>query len=365
MSGTLVNTDSRPQSELRPSGTSFAGLVGVELRRLWWRRLTKAVLAGVVLFVLAMVYNSYNSSTPERLAQQLDNYKIMLEDSKRQAAQMEDQKDRLPQMIKECQDAQQQERDRSGDQSLDIGCTSIGEVRTPTMEDMGIVVPLAETITVSAMPPLAAILTFLLLVLMGSFVAAEFTTGSMGNWLTFKPRRVHVAASKVVAAGLGAMAIASASVVLLVVGARMVATVNRPGSDLQLPEPPSLGEPLWQLVARAVLVALFAGVVGAALGLLIRHTAAVVGVLLGYVVLVEGIAVNALFQGNLVPWAVVPNMNAFLEKGYKYTAETCSADRCTYAEQTLSYTHGWVYLLVLGSLVVAAAVVTFRRRDVI
>jgi ABC-2 type transport system permease protein len=361
MSDTLVSTDSRPRSELRPSGTSFAGLVGVELRRLWWRRLTKAVIAGVVLFVVAMVYNAYNSSTPERLAQQLDNYKIMLEDSKRQAEQTKEQ---LPQMIKDCQDAQQQERDRSGDQSLDFGCSTMGEVHTPTMEDMGIVVPVAETITVSAMPPLAAVLTFLLLLLMGSFVAAEFTTGSMGNWLTFKPRRMQVAASKVVAAGIGAVAIGSVAVGLLVVGARMVATINRPGSDLQLPEPPSPGEPLGQLAVRAVLVALFAGVVGAALGLLIRHTAAVIGTLLGYLVLVEGVAVHTLFQGNLVPWAVVPNLNAFLEKGYVYPAETCTADRCTYAEQTLSYTHGWVYLLVLGSLVLAAAVVAFRRRDV-
>jgi ABC-2 type transport system permease protein len=361
MSETLVSPDARPRTELRPKGTSFAGLVGVELRRLWWRRLTKVVLAGVVLFVIAMVYNAYNSSTPERLAQQLDNYTVMVEDSKRQAEQMKDQ---LPQMIKDCQEAQQQERDRSGDQSIDFGCSTIGTVQTPTMEEMGIVVPVADTITVTAMEPLVSLLAFLVLILMGSFVAAEFTTGSMGNWLTFKPRRIQVAASKLLAATLGATAIASLAVGLLTIGARMVATVNRPGSDVQLPEPPPLAESLGQLVLRAVVVVMLAGALGAALGLLIRHTAAVVGVLLGYVVLVEGIAVHALLQGRLTPWAIVPNTYAFLRKGYEYMAETCASDRCTYAPHTVSYTHGWVYLLVLGAVAVGLGVAVFRRRDV-
>lgn len=356
-----VSPDSRPRADLRPSGTSFAGLVGVELRRLWWRRLTKAVLAGATLFVLTMVYNAYTSSTPERLAQQLDTYRIMVEDSRRQAEQM---KDELPQLVKDCEEQQRLERERAGDESIDYGCASIGSVHTPTMEEMGIVVPIADTITATAMEPLVSVLAFLVLILMGSFVAAELTTGSMATWLTFKPRRVQVGASKLLAAALGATAIAALAVGLLVLGARMVATLNRPGSDLQLPEPPPLAESLGQLALRAVVIVMLAGVLGAALGLLIRHTAAVVGSLLGYVVLVEGIAVNALLQGRLTPWAVVPNAYAFLRKGYEYMAETCTPQRCTYATQTVSFTHGWVYLVVVGVLAVALALAVFRRRDV-
>ena len=361
MSGTVTSSGPRPRTELRPTGTSFVGLVGIEVRRLWWRRLTKAVLAGVVLFVLAMVYNAYNSSTPERLAQQLDDYSIMVEENKRQAEQMKDQ---LPQMIKDCVEQQALERERSDDPSIDFGCSTIGTFQTPTLEDMGIVVPIADTITESAMEPLVSVLGFLVLILMGSFVAAEFTTGSMGNWLTFKPRRVQVAASKLVAAALGATLLAAGAVALLALGARMVATLNRPGSDLQLPDPPPLDESLGQLVLRAVVLVLAAGVLGAALGLLIRHTAAVVGVLLGYVVLVEGFAVHALLQGRLTPFAVVPNAFAFLEKGYPYTAQKCTPEGCTFAEQTVSYTHGWVYLLVLAVIAVVVSVASFRRRDV-
>jgi len=64
MSETLVSPDSRPRTERRPRGTSFAGLVGVELRRLWWRRLTRVAVVAVVLFIGASVYNAYSESSP-------------------------------------------------------------------------------------------------------------------------------------------------------------------------------------------------------------------------------------------------------------------------------------------------------------
>ena len=84
MSHTLITPDSQAKSHTRPKGTSFLGLVGVELRRLWWRRLTKAVLVGVVAFTGLMVYNVYNQSSPETLAQRLDDYRAMVADAERQ-----------------------------------------------------------------------------------------------------------------------------------------------------------------------------------------------------------------------------------------------------------------------------------------
>ena len=348
MSGTVTSSGPRPRTELRPTGTSFVGLVGIELRRLWWRRLTKAVLAGVVLFVLAMVYNAYNSSTPERLAQQLDDYSIMVEENKRQAEQMKDQ---LPQMIKDCEEQQALERERSDDPSIDFGCSTIGTFQTPTLEDMGIVVPIADTITESAMEPLVSVLGFLALILMGSFVAAEFTTGSMGNWLTFKPRRVQVAASKLVAAALGATLLAAGAVALLALGARMVATLNRPGSDLQLPDPPPLDESLGQLVLRAVVLVLAARCARAqpsasSSGTPPQSSASV----LGYVVRRRGVRrARASLQGRLTPFAVVPNaLTPSSSRGTPTRRRRAPPTGATYAEQTVSYTHGWVYLLVLA-----------------
>ena len=344
---TLISPDARPRSEVRPHGTSFAGLVGVELRRLWWRRLTKAALVAVVVFMGAAVYNAYNASAPERLAQQIDEYTIMVEQT--------------PRMIEECKTQQAQERDRSGDPTIDFGCD---EQKAPTLEEMGLVLPLADTISEGIAKVSALLLAFIALLLGASLVGAEFSTGSMGTWLTFEPRRLRAGASKLVAAAAGGTALAVLGLVLANLGARMVSVVNRPGDDLVLPAPPALDEPLAVLGLRVLALSVGAGLIGASLGLLLRHTAAIIGVVLGFAVVVEGIAVQAFFQGRLQKWSVLRNMEAFIEKGTTYYAESCTGSSCDYAPQTLTYTHGWVFLLCVVTVVVLAGLVSFRRRDV-
>ena len=365
MSHTLITPDSQAKSHTRPKGTSFLGLVGVELRRLWWRRLTKAVLVGVVAFTGLMVYNVYNQSSPETLAQRLDEYQSMVADAERQKQDIEAN---LPAMIADCRQQEAAERERQNNTSIDFGCEQIGEVHVPTMEDIGISLPIADTITAELVPYATFAYAFLVLLLMGSFVAAEFSTGALGNWLTFKPQRVRVALSKLAAAGVGGALAAGLGLGLLVLGARMVATINRPDSDLRLPTPPPLEDSVAQLLLRAVLVVVAAGLMGAALAFLLRHTAGLVGLLLGYLVVVEFIAIQAFLGGRLNPWAITPNASAFLNKGYEYVAETCTSVEgnrsCTFGTQELSYTHGWIYLLVLVLGVGAAAVLVFRRRDV-
>ena len=46
------------------------------------------------------------------------------------------------------------------------------------------------------------------------------------------------------------------------------------------------------------------------------------------------------------------------------SSTACGPDGCQGAQHTLGYTHGWVYLLVLSVVGVAAALAVFRRRDV-
>ncbi len=348
MSNTLVSPDSRPRTDRRPQGTSLAGLVGVELRRLWWRRLTKVAVVAVVLFTGASVYNAYSQSSPERIAQQLDEYRILQQQA--------------PRIAEECRQQQAVERDRSGDQSIDFGCDEQGQ--TPTLEQMGLALPVADTITDGIARTSSLLLAFVALLLGASFVGAEFSTGSMGLWLTFQPRRLRVASTKLVAAAVGGAAVAVLCLVLTNLGARMVAVVNRPGSDLDLPPVPALGEPLVVLGLRIVALALGAGIVGAALGLVLRHTAAVVGVVLGFAVVVEGIVMQAFLQGRLQRWSVLKNIEAFIERGTSYFAETCGPTSCEFTQQTLSYTHGWVFLSSVLLLVVLVGLVAFRRRDV-
>jgi ABC-2 type transport system permease protein len=361
MSETLVPSDSRPRTQRRPSGTSFAGLVGVELRRLWWRRLTKVAVVALVLFTGAAVYNAYSSSTPERLAQQLDDYKALVADTKRQQAEFKEQQ---PQMLAQCRQDQAAERERSGDQSIDFGCESIIGPTEPTLEQFGLVPPVADVITAGITTSAAYLVAFLAFVLGASAVGAEFTTGSLGSWLTFQPRRVKVAATKLAAVAVGGAALAATFALLTNLGARMIAVVNRPDEDLVLPQPATATDSVAQLLLRVGALAMLAAVVGAALALVLRYTAGVVGLLLAYAVGIEMIAAQAFLQGRLKPWTIGTNVEAFLGKGTTYTAESCAGSTCTFSQQTLSYTHSWVFLLVLGAALTLVGVLTFRRRDV-
>lgn len=144
----------------------------------------------------------------------------------------------------------------------------------------------------------------------------------------------------------------------------MVGILNRPDSDLQLPILTDLGEPLSHVLLRHVGLIMAAGVVGAALAFLLRNTGAVVGMAIGFVVVVEGIVAQGLARGKLSPWLPATNITGFLERGTTYTAEKCSAGRCDYSMVPLSYTHSWVYLSVLGLALAALAMLVFRRRDV-
>lgn len=362
MTGTATVPGSRSRAELRPTGTRFPALVAVELRRLWWRRLTKAVIIGVLAFVGVSTYSAYVASTPEALAQRLEQYATIQADMERQKQEMAGQ---LPQLVERCREDQTAERARSGDATVDFGCDRISDqFQPPTLEQMGILPPVADTITATTLTTGVFVFAFLALLLMGSYVGAEFSTGAMGNWLTFQPRRVRVALSKLVAAVLGSAVVAALGIALTNLGARAIATVNRTGSDLALPDPPALASSVPELMLRCIGLAVFAGVLGAALGLVLRHTAAIIGGVLGWLVVVEGIAVNNFLQGRLHPWAVLPNANAFINKGATYVAESCSAASCQYSERTLTYTHGWVYLLVVGVSAAVVAVLVFRRRDV-
>ncbi|MGO4598852.1 ABC transporter permease subunit [Terrabacter sp. 2RAF25] len=361
MSETLLPSDERPRTQRRPSGTSFAGLVGVELRRLWWRRLTKVAVVALVLFTGAAVYNAYSSSTPERLAQQLDDYKALVADTKRQQA---DFKEQLPQMLAQCRQDQAAERQRSGDQSVDFGCDSIAGPTEPTLEQFGLVPPVADVITAGIATSAAYLVAFLAFVLGASAIGAEFTTGSMGNWLTFQPRRTRVALTKLAAVALGGAALAVVFALLTNLGARMIAVVNRPGEELVLPEPATATDSVPQLLLRVGAVAVLAGICGAALALVLRYTAGVVGVLLAYAVGVELIAAQAFLQGRLKPWTVGTNVEAFLGKGTTYFAERCEGSTCSFASQSLSYTHSWIFLLVVGLALTVVGVLTFHRRDV-
>ncbi|MDN5797773.1 MAG: ABC transporter permease subunit [Intrasporangium sp.] len=329
-----------------PTGTSAARLVAVELRRLWWRRLTKALLVLAVLFTGMTVYGTYQATSSANLEQQLRDYQ-------QTSAQ-------FPEMLRDCQRAQAEAR-QSGDADADLGCS---EMTPPTPQDLGLESPQAGALTVSLSATNAALYAFLALVLGASFVGAEFSSGSLGTWLTFEPRRHRVAASKLVAAAAGGAAIAALGLALTVLGAWVVSQVNRPDPALQLPTATGPGDSVTQMLLRCLLVGVIAAVAGVALALLVRNTGAVVAIVLGYSIVVEGIIAQGLGRGGLVPWLPLKNLEAFIQRGTTYFTEQCTAEGCQSQQMTLSYTHGWVYLSVFMAALVAVALWLFRRRDV-
>jgi ABC-2 type transport system permease protein len=330
----------------RPKGTTLVGLLGVELRRLWWRRMTKVALLAVVVVTGVTVYTAYQMTNPEGLAQSLEAYE-------REVAN-------FPQMVADCERAQQEARD-AGQADADFGCA---QMAAPTLENFGVANPIPSAIFTGLVRTNGLFYAFLAFVLGASFIAAEFSTGSLGTWLTFQPRRIRVGASKLAAAAGGGLLVGATGLGLAWLGSWMVGTLNRPDSDLRLPVLTDLGEPLSHLVLRHVGLVMAAGVIGAALGFLARNTGAVVGIVIGYVVVVEGILAQGVTGGKLTPWLPALNIEGFLNRGTTYVAERCTAGRCDYVQLTHTYTSSWVYLSVFGLVLSALALLVFRRRDV-
>jgi ABC-2 type transport system permease protein len=359
VSGLLITPDSPPRANLRPTGTSFVGLVGVELRRLWWRRLAKVVLVAVVAFVGVSAYAAYQQTRPEALAERLDDYASVVAETTRQNAAIP--ADEKAAQIEACQ--RDQAANAGGAGGSDFRCEQMFD--PPSAASFGIVAAERTEITTSIVDSGVWVFGFLAFILGASFVAAEFAAGSMGNWLTFEPRRLRVGTSKLLAAGLGGVAVGALGVALAALGATLVTTVNRPGADLPVPQAPIVpGESAAGSLLRVVALVGLGGLGGAVIGLLLRSTAGVIGLVVGWLVLVEGIVASAFAEGRLQPWFLRTNIEGFVGGGTTYFATQCGGQGCQTVSLAHSYTSSWLYLLVVTVLGVTAALATFRARDV-
>lgn len=209
----------------------------------------------------------------------------------------------------------------------------------------------------------AYLLAFVGFLVGAGFVAAEFSSGSMANWLTFEPRRMRVYASKLTAAGLGLLPVTVALLGMLTAGAWLI--VGQFGSTAGTTA--KVWGDLGEMGARSVALTLATAVTGAAFGVLLRHTAAVLGIAVGYMVLVEGVFGQAL--EGVRPWLLQLNVNAWLQHGATYFIESCTTDArggytCQGVEKVLTFGHSSAYLGVVVALVIGLAALVFRRRDV-
>jgi ABC-2 type transport system permease protein len=326
------------------------GLTKVELRRLFSRRLTFIAVLGALALTGLMLFAAFEQAKPLAGAE-LASQQVQLDQAQK------DWKANGQQQVKDCQ--QQQTDMQKSDPKADLGCDHM----EPTLANWGKPVAKFSEMMPQVMVGGSYLLAFVGFVVGAGFVSAEFSSGSMANWLTFEPRRVRVYASKLAAAGLGLIPVMVAVLGLLTVGVWLIVgyLASTAGTTAKV-----WGD-LGGMAGRSLALATAAAVVGAASGVLLRHTAAVLGLAIGYLVLVEGVFGSAL-QGAR-PWLLALNFEGWLQHGTKYFVNSCTTDaqgnyNCQGVEKVLAFGHSSVYLGVLVVLVVGLAALVFRRRDV-
>lgn len=327
-------------------------LLRVELRRLFSRRVVWLALVGVLVVVGAALFGVHQQA-------------VWVNESRANAQEMYEEallywEGPAAEDLERCKTDEAQARRESGDGRITFECDLM--MQEPRLSDF-----------ISEMPPLARqyqeligylVYPFLFLALaVGStHVAAEFSHRTLGSWLTFVPRRTPVFLSKVGAAGVAALPMAAVGLGLILLGVPAVFGLH--GID------GSLTGQQWQEVGwtglRIVALAMIAGALGAAASFLLRHSAAVIGIVVGYLVLVEGV-VRGLFQ-KVAPWLLGTNIDAFVQHGTQWVEWPTTCDditvMCRETVHEVSFTHGAIYLLAVLLVVMLLALVQFRRADV-
>ena len=325
-------------------------LTTVELRRLFSRRLTAFALLGALLITGLMLFGAFQEAKPlsgEELASQQLGLKM---------AQQEwalNGKQQMEGCLQMQADMQKQ------DPKFDAGCAQM----VPTMENMGKPVAKFTAMMPNSFMGGAYLLASISFLIGAGFVAAEFSSGSMANWLTFEPRRMRVYASKLAAAGFGLVPVVVGLLGLLTAGiwllARQLGTTDGTTAEVW-------GD-LAEMGGRAVALAMAAAVGGAAVAMLLRNTAAVLGIAVGYLVIVETVLGSSLQAAR--PWLLQLNVQSWLQHDANYFISSCATDStgqfaCQEVQKVLSFGHSAAYLGLLMVFGVALAALVFRRRDV-
>ncbi len=317
-------------------------LVGAEVNRLLSRRLTLiltlAVLAVVALFQIAVV-QGVTPPSAEQVAAARQGYE----------QDLKNWQDNHDAMVQQC---------------LDSGYSKSDCVYPePTEADYGLTPTPFDQIVKLGVGFAAAAAVLAGFVLAASFIGAEYSSGSLGNWLTFVPRRDKVYAAKVAALAMGTAVLGVLAELLMVGAAAIITSI--------------IGQPLTgiggvvAMAARSIPAVVFAALVGFCIAMLTRHTVAALGVLLGYGLLVLGLNIVTYLApalGVLKRWQLETNIQAFVAYGYTYTTyrQTVTAQGVSLepVDHVLGFGAASAYLAVVLIALLAVTLLVFRRRDV-
>ncbi|MCB7137874.1 ABC transporter permease subunit [Cellulosimicrobium marinum] len=332
-------------------------LLRVELRRLRARRLVRwAALVTVAVAVLTVVV-AYVSSLPTSEAE-LAESRTYYEQAR------DDWEQNGEEYVAQCEE--EQEVAQETDPTADYGCD---QMTAPKPEDFTTQPPTFvgdegawPVPGLTTLVQLAPLLTLFALLVGVSFVTAEISTGAVGLWLTFEPRRRRVYWSKALAASLGVLPVVLGAYALMAGGAAGAYALNGQLGDVTASTWAELGAVGGRVAVAAALVA----ATGAALGALLKHAAAALGLAVGWFVVVENVL--AVWAPEAQRWLVRTNLTGWVEGGTSYWVNECTTDTtgsvCETVERTVSQTQGGLVLLGLTVVLSLLAVLVFRRRDV-
>ena len=325
-------------------------LTGVELRRLTARRLTVIGVAAVLLITAFLLFATWREARPLS-AEEQRQAQVMLEQAKQDW------------QLHGAEYKEQCEKDYQAQPDPKPKIEEFCNYTEPTIDQFG----KPRTVFTELMPDLilgsSYLLAFAAFVIGASFIGAEFSSGAIGNWLTFEPRRLRVYGSKLLAAGIGLAPVAVVVLAVLMAGTYLI--VDQLG--ITAGTTGKVWGDLTGSAGRAVLLAAAAAVLGGVVALLLRHTAAAIGVAMAYLVLIEGVFGG--FLSQVQPWLVRLNFDAWIKHDTTYYVENCKTTSdggytCNSIEKVVTFEHGAWYLGIIAVLLIALGAAVFSRRDI-
>jgi len=331
-------------------------LLRVELRRLRARRLVRWASAGTLALALLSVVLAFTSSLPPSDAE-VDQAQTFYE---QQVADWEENGDEY---VAECLESEAAAQET--EPGADYGCDDMEPrlewflTTTPTFEGDATAWPSPGSTTVEQLAPL---LLLLALVVGVSFLTAEISTGAIGLWLTFEPRRQRVYWSKAVAAATGVLPVVAVAYLVMVGGAYGAYALN----DQLGPVTADTWLGLAAVGGRLLVAAALVAASGAALGTLLKNAAGALGLVVVWVAVLETVLTVAVPEAQR--WLVRTNVAAWTQGGTSIWVQECTTDAsgtmCEGVERAVSQAQGGLFLLGAAVVLSLVAALVFRRRDV-
>ncbi|HSN42945.1 MAG TPA: ABC transporter permease subunit [Propionibacteriaceae bacterium] len=327
-------------------------LLRAEFRRFFKRRLTLLGLLGALSLMLVLSWAIYSSTRPpsaEDLVQQQANFEQTLKEWESYGG---------PAQLEECKKAATAATpDPNGNWA---GMTEKDcEAMRPALEHFGWTAPRIDE-AIAAIPGGTVFsLGLIAIVLAASFIGAEFSTGSIGNWLTYEPRRTRVFASKMVVVVVASAALGIIGNTVMTLVTWLSVNVN----EGTMTWPPGTLTHVVHTYWRGVLMIVAMGLIAASLAFLTRHTAAVIGVMIGWMMIVEGTLMGLVER--LRNYSLVTNLDAWITGQSTISDYNCDGvGGCQTVERTITWVHGGVVWGLLTAALVGLAWLVFSRRDV-